>query len=155
MLKGEIVIFGRIVQGFGYASGSKSRSGIGTIARQKNHFKAAGVSRADSWYEGTVNIDIAPHAFKLLEPDYVVTAEWKPGVTETFWLVDIVLQHNGSRYPAYIYYPCPSPVKIHPETIIEVLAEKIKSLRHGDETTIRTSNQKVEFEELVSDKKLI
>ena len=74
-----------------------------TIKKQKPLFKSAGVSRADTWYEGTVNISITPNEFKILQPDYEVTAEWTPGVTETFWLVDALAEHKGKYYPAYIY----------------------------------------------------
>jgi len=142
----KISVHGKIVQGLRGASGLvyKSSSGdIGTIAKQKPYFKSAGVERVDSWYGGTINLIIEPKKMKILKSDYVVTAEWKPNIVETFWLVDVVLEHKGKRYPAYIYYPCPSPVKAHPDTTIELLAEKVESLNYGDTAMIEVPDDKI------------
>ena len=83
----KIFIHGEIIQGLQGASGlayKSPSSRIGTIAKQKPYFKSAGVGRVDSWYEGTINLSIKPKKMKILKPDHVVTAEWKPNIVETF-----------------------------------------------------------------------
>ena len=73
----------------------------------------------------------------------MITAEWKSDVTETFWLVDVILKHKDKHYPVYIYYPCPSPIKTHPDTVIELIAEKIEFLEYGDMASIEFSTEKI------------
>lgn len=132
----EVTIEAKVVRGERAASGLAGGS-PSTIAQQKPYFEAAGVKRINACYNGTINVDIAPRALKILNPDYAITAEWEPGETETFWLVDVVITHRGKRYPAYVYYPLPSPIKAHPDSIIELLAEKIGSLKYGDVLTVQ------------------
>lgn len=140
---------GKIVQGLQGASGlgyKSSPGDTGNIVKQKPYFKSAGVKRVDSWYDGTINLSIEPKKLKILKPNYVVTAEWIPNIVETFWLVDVILEHKGERYPAYIYYPCLSPMKAHPDTIIELLVKKVKSLSYGDTATVEVSNSSIMIE---------
>ena len=140
----KIFVQGKIVRGTRGASGlGDNKTFTGTIVKQKPYFKSAGVERVDSWYDGTINLSIEPKKLKILKPDYVVTAEWTPNITETFWLVNVMLKYKGKHYPAYIYYPCPSPVKAHPDAIIELLAEKVESLSYGDTATIEVSNKNI------------
>ena len=142
----KISIQGKIIRGTRGASGlGDNETFIGTIVKQKPYFKSAGVKRVGLWYEGTININIEPKKIKILKPDYIITAEWKPNIVETFWLVDIVFKHKEKCYPAYIYYPCTSSVKAHPDSIIELLAEKIEPLNYGDVATIEISHDSVIF----------
>jgi hypothetical protein len=129
---------GIIIRGSQSASGQRHQDKEkGTISLQKPFFKEAGVRSVDSWFEGTINMSIAPKEFKIIEPDYIVTAEWEQGTTETFWLVDVEVEYGGVRYPAYVYYPCPSVVKAHPDTLVEVLAEKIDGVKYGENISLR------------------
>lgn len=141
-IEGEIIQGSKGASGLAYGPESQNK---GTIAKQKPYFKSAGVKRSDSWYEGTINLRIEPRKIRILKPDYIVIAEWKPNITETFWLVDVTMKHKDKCYPAYIYYPCPLPEKTHPDTIIELLAEKIESLNYGDVASIEFSTEKVKF----------
>lgn len=128
---------GEVVKGRQAASGlQNTEDGIGTISLQKPFFISEGVKRAECLYSGTININIAPKEFQIKKPDYTITAEWTPGIIETFWLVDVVLEHKGEEYPAYLYYPCPSMVKAHPDSLIEILTERIPDLAYGDAATI-------------------
>jgi hypothetical protein len=137
----SITFRGAIVQGKRATSGAE-----GTISRQRRFFISHGVKRAEGWYLGTININIAPREFEILKADYVVAAKWhpdSPDVEETFWLVDVTLEHKGEIYPAYLYYPCPSQFKAHPNTIMEILAAKIEGLEYGDIATVTVPRQKV------------
>jgi hypothetical protein len=133
-----LILSGTIIRGFQSASGQRhEEKGKGTIGIQKPFFKEAGVERVDSWFEGTLNVSIDPKEFKIIKPDYIVTAEWQPGTTETFWLVNVEIKYEGALYPAYVYYPCPSVVKAHPDTLVEVLAEKIEGIKYGEDISLR------------------
>ncbi len=140
-MTGETMMLrGEVVRGLRAASGLRSNEKTdlpGTITLQRPFFTSAGVKRAEDWYTGTINITIFPNEFEITKPDYAVTAEWTLGVIETFWLVDITIEHNGKTYPAYVYYPYPSEVKAHPDTLIEILAQKIPDLHYGDVAAIR------------------
>ncbi len=141
----NLQINGIIIQGLRSASGLNGHGGNGTIAKQKPFFELAGVKRVGSWYNGTINVDISPKEFKILKPDHIVTCEWLPNITETFWLVNVELKHNNKFYPSYIYYPCPSEVKAHPDTTIEIITEHIQSLNYGDEVTIIIEDGSIEI----------
>ena len=133
-----VTVSGTIRQGNGAASRSTSL--------QKPFFISAGVARASEWHPGTINLDISPTRFEILKPDHAVSARWAPEVpdfVETFWLVEATLEHKGSAYPAHLYYPCPSQAKVHPNTIMEVLATTIEDLRVGDSALVRFLRDKI------------
>ena len=143
---GILTLHCKVVAGLKAASGYRENENpnlTGTISKQRKFFVSAGVKRAESWHAGTINLDISPKEFEILKSDYTVTAEWSPGTVETFWLVNITLEHKERTYPAYIYYPCQSDVKAHPDTLIEIVAEKIEDLNYGDLVTIKIPNQQV------------
>jgi hypothetical protein len=143
-----MVLHGEVVQGARVASGlhePERPNATGTIELQRPFFVSAGIQHAQNWFTGTINIRIAPREFHILKPDYVIEARWLPGVVETFWLVAVILQHRGRVYPAYIYYPCPSPLKAHPNTLLEVLSEKIDAMRYGDRAVIWIPDGKIEL----------
>ena len=85
--------------------------------------------------------------FEILGNDFEITANWivdRPSFYETFWLVDGTLEHKEKIYPAYIYYPCPSDVKVHLDnTKFEILAEKIEGLDYGDAAAVTVDATKV------------
>jgi hypothetical protein len=140
------VLYGEVVRGGRYASGlhePERPNETGTIALQRPFLLSAGVERAGELYVGTINISIAPKEIEIMEPDYMVASEWLPGVFETFWLVEITLVFRGKRYPAYLYYPCPSELKAHPDSTIEVLTEKIEGLAYGEAACLQIPQGKV------------
>lgn len=149
----EIVIEGVIKKGLRIASGlsknpKKGSRGLvlnNTIFLQKPFFEKAGIPNIIRMHNGTINIDISPKKFKILEKDHEVTCEWLPDVKETFWFVKGVVEFKDSKYEGYMYYPCPSPIKSHQDNVVEVLTEKIPDLNYGDSLIFRTSNNKVQL----------
>src|ERR1700686_5786575 len=135
----ELRLTGTIVRGIGGASGQAFSDGVGSIARQTQFFERKGVPRASQWFKGTINIDLTPLEFQIIRADYEVTAAWHPehpAFEETFWLVDVTLEFQGTRYPAYIYYPLPSAMKVHPDSTMELLTQRIEGLRYEGQATV-------------------
>ena len=141
-----MIIEGEISKGHQIASGQSKTGHQGlnnTIALQRPFFEKQ-VSGFSEVFNGTLNISIAPHEFKILKPDHEVTCEWHPGVTETFWLVAVHIFHKEKSYKGFIYYPLPSQVKSHADTTIEILAPKIEAAVYGDRVRIEVSPEKIE-----------
>jgi hypothetical protein len=88
-----------------------------------------------------------PNCVRNSRQRFRITANWivdRPSFYETFWLVDGTLEHKEKIYPAYIYYPCPSDVKVHLDnTKFEILAEKIEGLDYGDAAAVTVDATKV------------
>ena len=142
----KIILSGKIKEGLRIASGvnpDKSLKLNNTIYLQKPFFEKAQIPNISEFYNGTINLDISPNKFKILQPDYEVTCEWIDGVTETFWFVEVLINFKNKKYQGYIYYPCPSPVKSHKDDTIELLTSKIKNLKYGDRLTVRVKADKV------------
>ncbi len=142
----EVVLEGPVIRGLRIASGLNrdlNQKLNYTIRRQKPFFIEAGVPEFGHIWEGTINLSIAPKKFQILRPDHEVTCEWFPGVTETFWLVQARLVHNGRERLAYIYYPCPSPVKSHDDTVVEVLTEWVPNLQYGDQVSVHGRGDRI------------
>lgn len=114
-----------------------------TIALQRPFFEKAGVLGFQNIYNGTVNISLGDREFQIHTPDNEITCEWTPGVTETFWLVGGELLHKNTKYSGYVYYPCPSDIKVHPDSTIEFLTEKISNLVYGNEVTLEVDDTKL------------
>lgn len=148
----EILIKGRVKEGTRTASGLNPSPPIklgmrlnNTIALQKPFFKKAGVEGISEMHNGTINIDISPYKFEILKPDYEITCEWFPGLTETFWLVGVSINYASREYWGYIYYPCPSGVKSHDDDTIEFLGEMISGVDYGKEITVLLPKRKVKL----------
>jgi hypothetical protein len=142
----SMMLSGEVARGGRYASGlhePERPNETGTIALQRSWFVAAGVESAKDWFTGTINIAIAPNEFMIMDADYIVLAEWLPGVFEKFLLVGVMLRFKNKLYPAHIYYPCPSDLKAHPDSIVEVLAREIPDLHYGDTASVLVPDGKV------------
>ena len=142
----KIYLNGRVKRGLRIASGLNPDPMLrlnNTIALQKPYFIKAGVLGIEAVYNGTVNIYIGPSKFKILKPDYEITCEWVPGVTETFWLVRADISFGGKTHNGYVYYPCPSAVKSHDDNVVELLTEKILNLNYGDPISAIVDDDKI------------
>jgi len=148
---GEIILIGNVKEGLGIASGNKYSPDIpetefsGTIDLQRLFFEEAGLEKMQDMYGGTINVDISPNKFKILNPDHMITCEWASGVEETFHFVKTLIHHNKVRYEGYIYYPCPSEFKSHNDNIVELLTYKIPDLGYGDKISIEVSENKIKL----------
>ena len=67
---------GIIIQGYRVASGPSKDYPYGALARQQPIFKWRGLDLS-GYFNGTLNIDIRSHAFKLMKPEYTFQhVEW-------------------------------------------------------------------------------
>jgi len=151
-----MLLRGTVKKGFQIASGLNPDPSLklnNTIALQKPFFEKAAIPHIEKTYNGTINLDISPREFTILSPDHKVTCEWIHGVTETFWLVEVAIVWKNIRYRGYIYYPCPSPVKSHDDTVVEILAEKIPDLGYGDTLVVQMHPRKIMVKENPRSKK--
>lgn len=142
----KIVLKGRVVRGYGIASGLNPDPTLklnNTIYLQKPFFEKARIPNISKMYNGTINLDISPQEFKIIQPDYEVTCEWIKDVTETFWFVKTIIDFKSKKYQAYVYYPCPSEVKSHKDNIVELLTQKMPDLNYGQLLSIQVSEEKI------------
>jgi hypothetical protein len=107
-----------------------------TVYRQFPFFRDAGVAGIDHMHPGTINIDVSPREFSIIEPDYRITCEWIPGIRETFWLTSVTLIYDEKEYSGYIYYPCISEQHVARNFMIEVITEKIDGVAYGDDVLL-------------------
>ncbi len=140
-------ISGRIIKGHGVASGTgRSRYPAGTLSLQKPFFQKDGLDLS-SYYEGTLNIDIAPHTFEILEADYVFKElAWIDShQPETFLFCSCGLTYNNVNYNGLIYYPSPETKERHfqPPTVLEVLAPPVKDISYGAQIELTLDESKI------------
>lgn len=98
-----------------------------------------------SIFNGTINLNIEPRMFQIINPDHEVTCTWAKNVTETFWFVQTIICYRSKNYEGYIYYPCPSPVKSHKDNIIELLSEKIPNIEYEKPLSIKVSSKQIQL----------
>ena len=118
-----------------------------TVARQFPFFVSAGVSGIESMHAGTINVDITPRAFTILEPDHEVTCEWIDGIRETFWLTRVSCVFEGTSHDAYIYYPCVSEQHVARDSMVELITELIPGVAYGKHIDIVWDERKVKLVE--------
>lgn len=70
------LIHGILVQGYRVASGPSKDYPYGALDRQRPIFKSRGLDLS-RYFNGTLNIDIRPHTFKLVKPEFTFhNVEW-------------------------------------------------------------------------------
>lgn len=130
-------VIGIVKQGYRVASGLTDSSPYpaGTIELQIPHFLQRGLDLRDC-YPGTLNIDIAPWKFQILQPAYhFPNVHWIEGFdSETFSFCHCQIGFQQQSYAGWIYYPHPETKINHtqPPTMVEVLAPLIMGIRYGD-----------------------
>lgn len=135
---------GVVVTGHGVASGRSADSPFeaGTIELQAPHFHERGLDLS-AYRSATINVDLAPHALRLLEPrwrfeDVAWTTVHPP---ETFSFVECRLTWAGRTVDALLYHPHPETKPMHhqPGTVVEVLAPHLEGLSYGDEVVVEVA----------------
>lgn len=142
----DLTISGKIKKGLQIASGINPDPSLelnNTISLQKPFFEQAGIPDIPKIFDGTINLDIAPKLFTIISPDHDVTCAWTKNVTERFWFIRALISYNLKSYKGYIYYPYPSPIKSHNDTIIELLSEKIPDIEYGNPLSIQVSSKQI------------
>ena len=138
---------GVLAQGYRVASGPSRDYPYGALDRQRPLFKACGLD-LDGYFNGTLNIDIRPATFRMLNPEFTFPlVEWTdlhPPETFSFSRCKVVFQ--DVEYEGWVYYP-------HPETklrnfqnpsLIEVIARPIVGIQYGDRLSVWVDTDEIE-----------
>lgn len=137
-------IEGTIKRGLQIASGTNPDRSLrlnNTIALQRPFFKEHTLPGVDQLHNGTINVDISPREFRITKPAYEITCTWFEDVTETFWFVPVQIEYGHVRTTGYIYYPCPSAIKSHPDTLVELLAPFVPGIVYGNPIAFLVSQE--------------
>lgn len=140
---------GRLREGYRVASGPSADYPYGALERQRPLFKAAGLDLAGC-YNGTLNIDIRPRRFRMLQPEYTIRGvEWTdlhPPEDFSFSRCRVGLQ--GVEYVGWVYYPHPETKKrnFQNPSLLEVIAEFIPGVRYGEALEVWVKGEEIEVE---------
>ena len=130
-------VSGILKSGHQVASGMSPKNPYekGTIEMQLPFFQALGLDLSNFFF-GTLNIDIAPYNFRIIEPSYTFrNLKWHSNYpAEDFSFSPCQILFQNFVYKGLVYYP-------HPETkighfqnpsIVEVIAPHISHIKYGD-----------------------
>jgi hypothetical protein len=134
MQKDVIQVSGVVVEGHRVASGPSKVYPYGTLEQQKPFFKVGGLD-LDLFFNGTINVSIAPLKFELVKPAYtfrqIAWTDLHPPEDFSFSPCRVLFQGRG--FEGYIYYPHPETKIRHFQdpSIIEVITERIPAIGYG------------------------
>jgi len=148
-----IRVHGKLAEGYRVASGPSADYPFGALDRQRPFFASRGLDLSGC-FNGTLNIDISPLAFKLVKPEFTFhNVEWTDlHPPEHFSFSRCKVIFKGVEYDGWVYYPHPETKLRHFQnsSLLEVIAREIKDIRYGDgvhmlvnadEISIETQNQ--------------
>ncbi|HSO12102.1 MAG TPA: hypothetical protein VLT51_06990 [Anaerolineales bacterium] len=141
-----IRVHGIIVQGYRVASGPSTDYPYGALDRQRPIFASHGLDLSD-YFNGTLNIDIRPHSFKMLRPEFTFhNVEWTDRhPPEHFSFSRCRVVYKDVEYDGWVYYP-------HPETkirnfqnpsLLEVIAMPIHDIQYEDEVDVLVNSREI------------
>ena len=137
------LVAARVVQGHRVASGENGdpRFPGGTIRMQLPFFKARGLDLS-RFHPATVNVDIAPCAYRVVAPRHTFRqVAWHPTApAEDFAFIDVeVLGLGPEPVTGFIYYPHPEtkPCHFQKASVLELLLPFVPSLRYGMRVQLR------------------
>ena len=142
------IVSGIIQSGHQVASGRSPDSPYekGTIAMQLPYFKELGVDLSN-YFQGTLNISIAPHKFKILNPKYTFPfVKWHPDYpAETFSFSPCQIVFQKTEYQGLIYYPHPETKIGHfqADSIMEAIALPIPEIKYGDAVQLKVNSLEI------------
>jgi hypothetical protein len=126
---------GIIMRGHRVASRPSKDYPYSTLERQKPFFKALGLDLYE-YFNGTLNISIAPLTFEMYSPQFTFElVEWTDlHPPETFSFSHCSVIFKGREYAGWVYYPHPATKKTHFQnpSLIEVITYEIPGIQYGD-----------------------
>jgi len=139
-------IHGTLVEGYRVASGPSKDYPYGALDRQWPIFESRGLDLS-SYFNGTLNIDIAPDAFEMLNPEFTFRlVEWTdlhPPEHFSFSRCKVVFQ--AIEYDGWVYYPHPETKLRHFQnpSLVEVIAKEIPGIVYGDELDVMVNRDEI------------
>ena len=140
------IVSGVIVEGYRVASGPSKDYPYGTLEKQVPLFKHLGLD-LENFYQGTLNISIAPLAFEMVKPEYtfrqVTWTDLHPA--EDFSFSRCKLRFKNVDYAGYVYYPHPETKKRHFESasILEIITVRIPDIKYGDQVEVELNGEEI------------
>ncbi len=126
---------GIVVQGYRVASGPSKDYPYGALDRQRPIFNSRGLDLS-SYFNGTLNINIHPHTFKLSKPEFTFQhVEWTDlHPPEHFSFSRCMVIYKNIEYDGWVYYPHPETKLRHFQnpSLLEVIAVPIPEIKYGD-----------------------
>ena len=117
-----------------------------SLEKQKPFFKALGLDLYE-YFNGTLNISIAPYEFKMMRPEFTFElVEWTDlHPPETFSFSRCKVFFNGGEYTGWVYYPHPETKKTHFQnaSLVEVITYQIPEIQYGDEMEIEVNPDEI------------
>jgi hypothetical protein len=140
---------GIVIQGYRVASAPSADYPYGALDRQRPIFKERGLDLA-GYFNGTLNIDIHPHAFTMMKPQYTFQhVEWTDlHPPEHFSFSRCKVIYEDREYDGWVYYPHPETKKrnFQNPSLVEVIAMPIPGLNYGDELQILLNPEEIEVD---------
>ncbi len=131
-----------IVQGYRVASAPSKDYPYGALDRQKPIFKSRGLDLS-ACFNGTLNIDIRPHTFTLIKPEFTFhNVEWTDlHPPEHFSFSRCKVIYKKIEYEGWVYYPHPETKLRHFQdpSLLEVIAYPIPDIKYGDDVDVRVN----------------
>jgi hypothetical protein len=130
---------GILARGYRVASGPSADYPYGALDRQRPIFKERGFDLA-GYFNGTLNIDIRPHIFKMKKPQYTFhSVEWTDlHPPEHFSFSRCKVIYKDVEYDGWVYYPHPETKKrnFQNPSLVEVIATPIPEIKYGDKLQV-------------------
>jgi hypothetical protein len=126
---------GVLLQGHRVASRPSAAYPYSSLEKQKPYFKALGLD-LHSYFNGTLNISIAPLEFEMTKPEFTFPlVEWTDlHPPETFSFSRCRVWFNEKPYNGWVYYPHPETKRahFHNPSLIEVITFEVTGIQYGD-----------------------
>ena len=137
---------GTLMRGHQVASRPSKDYPYSSLEKQKPYFKALGLDLS-SYFNGTLNISIAPLEFEMTKPEFTFPlVEWTDlHPPETFSFSRCKVRFQGKEYTGWVYYPHPETKKTHFQnpSLIEVITYEIEGIQYGDVIDIEVNPQEI------------
>jgi hypothetical protein len=137
---------GILVQGHQVASRPSAAYPYSSLEKQKPHFMARGLDLS-SYFNGTLNISIAPLEFEMNQPEFTFPlVEWTDlHPPETFSFSRCRVWFEGKSYEGWVYYPHPETKKTHFQnpSLVEVITYEIANLKYGDALEVEINRREI------------
>ncbi len=99
------------------------------------------------YFNGTLNISIAPLEFEMTKPEFTFPlVEWTDlHPPETFSFSRCKVWFNGKSYEGWVYYPHPETKKTHFQnpSLVEVITYEVEGIQYGDALEVELNSLEI------------
>ncbi len=140
------LLHGVLMRGHQVASRPSKEYPYSSLEKQKPFFKALGLDLQE-YFNGTLNISIAPFVFEMTHPEFTFElVEWTDlHPPETFSFSRCKVIFKGVEYAGWVYYPHPETKKTHFQnpSLIEVITYQITEIQYGDTLDVEVNTDEI------------